>query len=180
VLARAGSRFTGAEVGILRGMARVLALGLRLLGTVAVERRHVEENRDLVDSLQQRQALLERLAQIQRRISSRTSLQHVLDAITSGAAELLGDEVVALRLIDESDPDFMVLVSSIGIPTALDATILDFLSLLVSPARPSSRTACVSPSPTRNGRAPSARLPATACSRLWPRLFISKGAPPGA
>jgi diguanylate cyclase (GGDEF)-like protein len=123
LLARAGSRFTPEEVGLLRGMARVLALGLRLLGTVALERRHVEENRDLVASLRERQALLVRLAQIQRKISSRTSLQHVLDAITSGAAELLGNEVVALRLLDESDPDIMVLVSSIGIPTELNANI---------------------------------------------------------
>src|ERR1700694_5082372 len=123
LLARARLRFTAEEVGLLRGMARVLALGLRLLGTVAVERRHVDENRDLVASLRERQALLERLAQIQRKISSRSSLQHVLDAITSGAGELLGDEVVGLRLVDESDPAFMVLVSSIGIPTELNACI---------------------------------------------------------
>jgi diguanylate cyclase (GGDEF)-like protein len=106
-------------VGLLRGMARVLALGLRLLGTVTTERRQVEENRDLVASLQERQALMERLSRIQREISSRVPLQEVLDAITLGAAELLREQAVAMRLVDEADPDFMVLVSSVGLAADL-------------------------------------------------------------
>jgi diguanylate cyclase (GGDEF)-like protein len=120
ILARASYRFTAEEVGLLRGMARVLALGLRLLGTVAVERRQVDENRELVASLQERQALLERLSRIQRKISSRAPLHDVLNAITSGAAELLRDEMVALRLIDETNPDFMMTMSSVGVAAGLD------------------------------------------------------------
>ena len=123
LLARARHRFTAEEVGLLRGMARVLALGLRLLGTVAAERRQVEENRDLVVSLQERQSLLERLARIQRDISSRAPLQDVLDAITAGAAELLRDEVVALRLVDETDPTFMLMVSSVGVATDIEKNL---------------------------------------------------------
>src|SRR6202035_676760 len=109
MLARARYRFTAEEVGLLQGMARVLGLGLRLVGTLAVERRQVDENRELVASLQERQGLLERLARIQRKISSRAPLQDVLNSITSGAAELLGDEVVALRLVNESDPRSMTM-----------------------------------------------------------------------
>jgi diguanylate cyclase (GGDEF)-like protein len=101
-------------------MARVLALGLRLLGILAQERRAAEENRGLVASLRERQMLFERLARIQRKISLRESLQHVLDAITSGAAELLEDEAVSLRLLDESDPAFLVIVSSVGLITEPD------------------------------------------------------------
>ncbi|MDQ1402814.1 MAG: hypothetical protein QOG03_1130 [Actinomycetota bacterium] len=123
LLARAGRRFTAEEIGLLRGMARVLALGLRLLGTVAAERRQVEENRDLVVSLQERQALMERLSRIQREISSRAPLQEVLDAITLGAAELLRDETVAMRLVDEADPGFIALVSSVGLSAELKAKL---------------------------------------------------------
>ena len=120
ILARARYGFTAEEIGLLRGMARVLALGLRLVRTVETQRRQVEENRSLVASLQERQTLLERLSRIQRKISSRAPLQDVLNAITSGASELLGDQVVALRLIDESDPRFMTTLSSTGIEDELD------------------------------------------------------------
>ena len=120
ILARSEHRFSGEEVGLLRGMARVLALGLRLVGTVESQRRQVEQNRVLLASLQERQMLLERLSRIQRKISSRVPLREVLDSITSGASELLGDNVVALRLIDELDPRFMITLSSVGIGVELE------------------------------------------------------------
>ena len=123
VLARAGDPFTADEVALLRGMARVLGLGLRLLRVVGVERRQAGENRNLVASLRQRQDLLERSAQIQRKISSREPLQDILDAVTAGVAALLGDELVALRLIDEDDPGVMVLMSSIGLPSRLEDAV---------------------------------------------------------
>ena len=119
ILARSHYCFTREEIGLLRGMARVLALGLRLVETLEAQRRQVEENRSLVVSLQERQSLLERLSRIQRKISSRAPLDDVLSAITAGASELLGDEVVALRLIDESEPNFMVTLSSVGIGAEL-------------------------------------------------------------
>ncbi|GAC1539927.1 MAG: hypothetical protein NVS3B12_26480 [Acidimicrobiales bacterium] len=114
MLARAGYRFSAEEVGLLRGMGRLLALGLRLVGMVANQRKQAEDNLQLVESLRERQVLLERLARIQRKISRSAPLDDVLNAITAGAAELLGDEVVALRLILESNPNFMQTVSSVG------------------------------------------------------------------
>ena len=119
VLARAARRFSAEEAGLLRGMARVLALGLRLLATVAVERKQAEENVQLVSSLRERQSLLEKLSAVQRQISKRGPLQDVLDAITSGAAELVLDVVVALHLVDDSAPEFMATVSSAGAPAPL-------------------------------------------------------------
>src|SRR5207237_179718 len=65
VLARAGELFGAEEVSLLREMARVLALGLRLLGTLAAERRQAEENAHLVASLRERRGLLEKLSRIQ-------------------------------------------------------------------------------------------------------------------
>jgi diguanylate cyclase (GGDEF)-like protein len=126
LMARAGKAFTADEVGLLRGMARVLGLALRLLGSVAVEREHVEQNRRhlnqnkaLLATVRERQALLEHLAQIQHKISSRRSLDEVLDAITQGVAELLGEEMVGLRLIDEPEAGIMVVVSSVGMTSEL-------------------------------------------------------------
>jgi len=114
VLARAGYRFSAEEVALLRGMGRVLALALRLLRTVAVERRQVDENAKLVASLRDRQALLERLSSIQRQISSRALLPEVLHAVTAGVAEFLGDDVVVMQLVDESDPGFTLTASLAG------------------------------------------------------------------
>jgi len=119
ILARAHFRFGAEEVGLLRGMTRVLMLGLQLVRTLEAQRLQAEQNRALVVTLQERQMLLERLARIQRKISSRAPLEDVLDAVTAGAAELLGDDVVALRLIDETDPQFMVTRSSVGIESEL-------------------------------------------------------------
>ena len=55
-----------------------------------------------------RQTLLERLSRIQRSIVHRAALQDVLDGIVAGAAELLGDEVSALRLVEPHNPTQMV------------------------------------------------------------------------
>ena len=89
VLARAGELFGAEEVSLMREMARVLALGLRLLGTLAAERRQAEENAHLVASLRERRGLLEKLSRIQRKISARAPLDEVLHTIAEGAADLL-------------------------------------------------------------------------------------------
>jgi diguanylate cyclase (GGDEF)-like protein len=68
-----------------------------------------------VASLQERQRLMEQLSTIQRAIARRAPLQHILDSITGGAQELIGDEVVGLRLRDPDDPGMLILVSSNGV-----------------------------------------------------------------
>ena len=130
VLARSGEAFSAHESALLRAMARVLSLGLRMLRTLEAERRsreaserHAAENARLLASLQARQELLERLFTIQRSISHRAPINEVLDAITAGAAELLGAEVVGLRLVDADDPDFVVLASSVGISPEMAGTM---------------------------------------------------------
>ena len=112
-LARSNYPFSAEETGLLRGMARVLALGLRLLGTVAAERRQAAENQLLLLSLRERQLLSDRLSQIQRRITAREPLQEILDDITAGAAQLLESEIAVLHLVDDSE--FRRLASSLGI-----------------------------------------------------------------
>jgi K+-sensing histidine kinase KdpD len=75
-----------------------------------------------LESLKERQRLLERLTRIQRSISHRAPLQEVMDAITQGATELLGDEIAGIRLIDHDDPSYVNLVSVTGVtPEQFDA-----------------------------------------------------------
>src|SRR3546814_9359747 len=84
----------------------------QLQASVRAERQRFTENRELLVSLRERQALSDRLFRIQRKISSRAPLQDVLDSITAGASDLLRDEVTGLRLIDAARPDILRLVSS--------------------------------------------------------------------
>jgi signal transduction histidine kinase len=81
------------------------------------------EVRMLLESLMERQKLFEKLARIQGSISLRRPLQDVLDNITEGARELMGDEVVGLRLIDLDDPGYVKLVSHCGVPDHLVASL---------------------------------------------------------
>jgi len=123
LVVRAGSEsFTVPEVTLLRAMARVLSQSLRMLRVLAGERalrerseRQSAERAALVTLLTERQKLLERLGRIQRSISHRAPLQEVLDAITHGAHELLGDQVCGLRLIDPDNPAEYVLASCCGV-----------------------------------------------------------------
>jgi K+-sensing histidine kinase KdpD len=74
------------------------------------------EETSSLESLRERGKLLERLTRIQRSISHRAPLQEVMDAITQGASDLLGDEIAGIRLIDTEDPEFVNLVSVVGVP----------------------------------------------------------------
>jgi diguanylate cyclase (GGDEF)-like protein len=114
--------FSSEERNLARGMARMLAQTVRLLRVVEAERKlralseqQAAENARLVVSLEERRRLLERLSKIQSSIISRRELHEVLEAIVAGAYELLGDETVGLRLIDQRDPSQLVMVASAGV-----------------------------------------------------------------
>src|SRR6188472_2733165 len=62
---------------------------------------------ETLEVLRVRQQLLERLSRIQRSILHGAPLEEVFAAIAAGAAELLGDPVSGLRLVDEHDPAAM-------------------------------------------------------------------------
>ena len=120
LVARAGpDGFTVDEISLLRGMARVLELTVGRLHTLDAERRQATENERLLAELRERHRLLQELSKILRTITRREPFQSVLDAITGGAQELLGDEVAALRLRDPDDPDMLLLHASRGLEPAL-------------------------------------------------------------
>jgi signal transduction histidine kinase len=70
---------------------------------------------EAVHTLSERTRLLRRLSRIQRSISHRAPLQEVLDAVTAGVCELLGDSVSGVRLLDLHDPSVLHLASSAGL-----------------------------------------------------------------
>jgi diguanylate cyclase (GGDEF)-like protein len=115
VVGRAAA-FTADDVSFVEGMARVLELSLDALDTLDAERRQAAENARLVATLQGRQRLLEQLSAVQRAITRRAPLQHILDTITAGAQELFDEDAVGLRLCDSDDPSMLLLVSSHGLP----------------------------------------------------------------
>jgi len=120
LVARSGEDGFGVdELSLLGGMARVLELTAQTLNVFEAQRREVAEKEQLLASLQQRHQLLEQLSQVQRAITRRAPLQQTLDAITSGAEALFGDEVACLRLFDPDDPRMMLLVSCTGIASEL-------------------------------------------------------------
>jgi diguanylate cyclase (GGDEF)-like protein len=107
VIGRIDDEFSGEERQLVQGMASVLGLALRSLGVLLDERnlrtereREAVERLSLLDTLGQRQRLLESLLAIQRLISHRAPLQSVLDAVTGGAGQLLNNAPVALVLSD--------------------------------------------------------------------------------
>jgi diguanylate cyclase (GGDEF)-like protein len=121
VARRAGKPFQSDELGLLRGMGRVLTLGLRNLRLLENERalrsgseRQASENARLLGALRERQVLMERLSQLQRGIVDRLPVHEVLEAAVEGACELLGDDVGVLRLTDPDDPSHTMLVASLG------------------------------------------------------------------
>jgi diguanylate cyclase (GGDEF)-like protein len=104
VVARAHERFDRDERDLLRGMGRVLALGLRSIRLLDNERRlrseserQSAERAHLLGALRERQVLVERLSRLQRAIVDGKPLHDVLEAVVEGACELLGDEVAVLR-----------------------------------------------------------------------------------
>ncbi|MGI9019463.1 MAG: putative bifunctional diguanylate cyclase/phosphodiesterase [Solirubrobacterales bacterium] len=121
VVARAREPFDPIETELLRSMARVLWLGLRSVGLLGGEHsariqseRHAEENEQLLGALRQRQALLESLSRLQHAIVDRQPSQEILASVVEGLQEIVGAEVVGIRLVDRDDHDHTVLVASIG------------------------------------------------------------------
>jgi len=132
LVARAGADdFTGEEALLLRAMARSLGLTLRLLAMVATERklrqrseRQAKRNKHLVSELRERQRLLEWISRIERLISLRQPLQEVLQTICKGTADLLGEELVAIRTSDPLNPGYALIPGHLGIsPVQLNALL---------------------------------------------------------
>jgi diguanylate cyclase (GGDEF)-like protein len=73
-----------------------------------------EQNAELLDSLRERQVLLERLAQLQRGIVDRLPVHEVLEAVVEGACELLDSSVGILWIADPDDPDHAAAVAALG------------------------------------------------------------------
>ncbi|GIF25224.1 hypothetical protein Ate02nite_79540 [Paractinoplanes tereljensis] len=111
IVARLNEPFGPEERQMLQGMAQVLGLALRSIRVLAAERHLRAEKEQQATSAQTRQRLVESLLTIQRAISARRPLPEILDAVTSGACELLDGVKVAL-LLAEGGPDRRLSVAS--------------------------------------------------------------------
>ncbi|WP_127498784.1 putative bifunctional diguanylate cyclase/phosphodiesterase [Actinoplanes solisilvae] len=104
IVARQAEPFDPEERQMLQGMGQVLGLALRSIRVLAAERHLRAEKERQATSAQTRQRLVESLLTIQRAISARRPLPEILDAVTCGAADLLGGAKVTLMLA-EGGPD---------------------------------------------------------------------------
>ena len=110
VLARVGDNFDAAERGLVRAMARAMSLSVGVLHNLEAER--------------ERRELLTLLSRIQRSISHNAPLQEVLDAISEGAAELLGERFAGVALTDPNAPGKIVATSIVGYPAEASEQIV--------------------------------------------------------
>ncbi|HWV85583.1 MAG TPA: EAL domain-containing protein [Capillimicrobium sp.] len=113
VVGRLDRAFTPEERNLLLGMARGLGLTLRTIEALETERALRAAHQRQAEELAERQRLLEVLLDIQRSISHRAPLQDILDAVTAGAATLLGVERVSLVLDDALDPGRPIVARSV-------------------------------------------------------------------
>ena len=111
IVARQAEPFTPEERQMLQGMGQVLGLALRSIRMLAAERHLRAEKERQATTAQTRQRLVESLLTIQRAISTRRPLPEILDAVTSGAADLLTGATVSL-LLAEGGPDRRFTVAS--------------------------------------------------------------------
>ena len=114
---------TADERQVGRALARLIGVTVRFLEVVATERRLRADLADQTAALEERQRFTDRLMRIQRSIARRAPLDEILHAIVTGARDLLGDEVVGLRLRDPSDPDHLVVVAQEGVADDVLATM---------------------------------------------------------
>jgi diguanylate cyclase (GGDEF)-like protein len=103
-LGRMGGSFNSAERGLVRAMGRALSLAIGVIQTLDTER--------------ERRELLARLSRIQRSISHHAPLPDVLDAISEGARELLGEAIAGVALIDPRNPGQVTPHAVVGLDLA--------------------------------------------------------------
>jgi diguanylate cyclase (GGDEF)-like protein len=111
LVGRLDDAMSAEERQLLQGMAQVLGLALRNLRALAVERSLRRDREQEAERVRARQTLLETLLGIQRAISHREPLPSVLDAVTTGASNLLGRVGVALVLADPTEPTNLILAA---------------------------------------------------------------------
>jgi diguanylate cyclase (GGDEF)-like protein len=119
IVARRDEPFGPEDRQMLRGMAQVLGLALRSIRVLAAERRLRAEKERQASIAQTRQRLVESLLLSQRAISARRPLPEILDAVTSGAAEMLGGATVALMLAEGGPDRRLTIASTCGDPVPL-------------------------------------------------------------
>jgi diguanylate cyclase (GGDEF)-like protein len=108
---------------------RQLAAFLTLISSVLQNERALREdseqqaavNERLLEALRERQALLERLAQLQRGIVDRLPVHEVLEAVVENACELLDSRVGVVWVADPDDPEHAAAVAALGDEDELSA-----------------------------------------------------------
>jgi diguanylate cyclase (GGDEF)-like protein len=111
------------QTALLHAGAAVLDGAAALAARLAGERAAHAATDALAADLARRHRLYEDLSAIQHSISHRAPLPEVLDAIVAAVVELFGDELSAMLLATETDPEILTLAASRGVTPAYGASI---------------------------------------------------------
>ena len=99
------SAFSAGRLDAVLLIAGQLAVSFDNARARRLAEQEAERRLRLLETLRQRERLLETLLAIQRDIAHRAPLQQVLDSVTMGASVMLGGDFVALVLADPLTPD---------------------------------------------------------------------------
>ena len=117
--------WTSRHDAALAGMGPMLQVALRVQAVQTVERElrsaQAGAQATVLRKLEHRQRVLDEMVRVQRSLARRAPFQQKLDLVTSAVAQVLGVELVAVRLVDPANPDELVVVSGAGLdPLAPD------------------------------------------------------------
>ena len=103
----------------LASMGPMLQVALRVQAVQTVERElrtaQAGAQATVLRKLEHRQRVLDEMVRVQRSLARRAPVQEKLDLVTSAVAQVLGVEMVAVRLVDPARTDELVIVSGSGL-----------------------------------------------------------------
>ena len=111
--------WTARHDAALAAMGPMLHVAMRVQAVQTVERElrsaQAGAQATVLRKLEHRQRVLDEMVRVQRSLARRAPFQQKLDLVTSAVAQVLGVEMVAIRLVDPASPDELVILSGTGL-----------------------------------------------------------------
>ena len=117
--------WTARHEAALAAMGPMLHVAMRIQAVQTVERElrsaQAGAQATVLRKLEHRQRVLDEMVRVQRSLARRAPFQQKLDLVTAAVAQVLGVDMVAVRLVDPLAPDELVVVSGAGLAPGVPA-----------------------------------------------------------
>jgi diguanylate cyclase (GGDEF)-like protein len=117
--------WTARHDAALAAMGPMLHVAMRVQAVQTVERElrsaQAGAQASVLRKLEHRQRVLDEMVRVQRSLARRAPFQQKLDLVTAAVAQVLGVDMVAVRLVDPLAPDELVVVSGAGLAPGVPA-----------------------------------------------------------